>query len=138
MIPVTCIAIMPGCTDCAEQVRDHDECDDLCSFSGEQRRASESYHRLIHEPIRCAGCGAVLDDRKGNDRMVTKLCPKGYCRLWCCPDCGEEWASNGPVGCPSCSPISWWGRLTIAAYGWWLRLRERWLSRPSTDTEETP
>ena len=118
-----CVAAVPGCEDCATYpLRPHPhECDDLCRLDAEFA-ADPEYHRLRHEPVRCEGCRAVLDDRKGTDRMVQRLCPEGCCRQWCCPDCGAEWASDGPVGCPACSPISWFGRGVAAGYRLWRRL----------------
>lgn len=125
----TCVAIVPGCKDCADQVgRGEHVCDDLCSFDGEQKRASEEYHRVRHDPRRCVGCGSILNDRKGNDRAVAKPCPEGCCRRWCCPDCDATYASDGPVGCPSCSPISRTAKVVMPVF-MWLVYAVGWVAR---------
>jgi hypothetical protein len=104
----TCIAIVLGCPDClAESGRFttlHGDCDDLCDMARRMKQDPET-HRFIHEPQRCNSCHVVLDDKRGNDRTVTRPCANGTCRIWACPDCGAEVASDGPVGCPVCSPI---------------------------------
>lgn len=108
----TCLVIMPDCSLCrAEEMmlelRDPThQCDELCEVNGEARRASAEFHSLMHAPIRCDGCGHILDDRLGNDRMVRALCASECCTRWECPDCGEEWASAGPVACPTCGDMT--------------------------------
>lgn len=74
--------------------------------------------------IHCEKCRALIIG-EGEDRTAIKPCPEGCCRLWCCPDCGEEWASDGPVGCPSCDPISRWSRLTLTVYAWLIETYDR-------------
>lgn len=109
---LVCLDMVPGCTDCeaeashrlVDRLGDHD-CDDLCRWSGQAKRDDPEFHRLTHQPQTREGCAALIDDKRGNDRTVIKWCPEGSCRLWCCPDCGEDYASDGPVGCPSCFPI---------------------------------
>jgi hypothetical protein len=101
----TCISIVPGCDACAaEPLERGHECDDLCRLTRDMKQSPET-HRMIHEPQRCNACGSVIDDKRGNDRIVVGTCPGGTCRIWACPDCGSEVASDGPVVCPVCSPV---------------------------------
>lgn len=117
-----CVGLIPGCEDClAELGRGEHECDDLCRFDGERKRDSDEYHRLIHAPQLCHRCNGLLDDRRGNDRMVQAVCSNGTCRLLACPDCSEVWGSSGPVGCPECSPDGWVGSLVAWVGGLWGR-----------------
>lgn len=116
-----CLATVPGCRDCADYPwRAADvhpgQCDDLCRMAGESMRSDEGMHRFYHDPVCCEKCGAVLDDRRGNDHAVARLCPERTCTHWCCPGCGHSFSSAGPVGCPECSPVGWlglaWARVT--------------------------
>ena len=102
----SCIGDVPGCRDCiaeAEATRPADhECDDLCRLTADMNR-DPVMHLLLHQPIRCRKCRAVIDDKRGNDRTVLRSCPTGLCRVWACPGCDAEWASDGPVGCRVCT-----------------------------------
>jgi hypothetical protein len=102
-----CIGVIPGCPDClADRHGTHPgPCDDLCKLTRDMKQRSPETHRIIHEPRRCGHCQAVIDDKRGNDRTVTRPCANGTCRIWACPDCDGEVAGDGPVGCPVCSPI---------------------------------
>lgn len=131
-----CVATVPGCPTCAERPwRARGEahtCDDLCRFSGEQMRADEELHQIMHRPVTCHRCDAVLNDRRGNDFTLAELCPERTCRRYLCPGCGDLYGSDGPVGCPECSPVGWLG--LIAA--WLTRpLRRR---RQQADRRQTP
>lgn len=52
--------------------------------------------RLSPGGLRCERCGAPLG--YGHDTYGT--CRAGYCAVVRCKQCGDEWASVGPVGCP--------------------------------------
>lgn len=106
---VTCLDTIAGCADCLaeepfQRAGGH-ECDDMCRFFGDQKRDDPEFHRLSHRPTTCQHCGAVLDDHRGNDRIKARPCANGTCLVWYCPDCDGEWGSDGPLGCPVCSPV---------------------------------
>lgn len=74
----------------------------FCDLIRKAREQDSEFHRLSHEPNRCEGCGAVLDDRRGLDRHGHRLCESGLCDQWFCPDCNETTSSAGPIDCPTC------------------------------------
>jgi hypothetical protein len=108
-----CRELVDGCPDCQAEAEfklsfGHECGEDgtrfisLCTVFGKQRRKDAEFHRLSHQPVCCEKCGTKLRDNVGYDVIVVKPCPSGQCRRWCCPDCGDEWASDGPVDCWSC------------------------------------
>lgn len=101
---MTCLEIVPGCADCATDPRaiTPHECDDLCTYTGEQKRKSESFHQLMHRPRRHK-CGTVLDDRRGNHYEVRTVCGYRTCVQLFCPGCRREVGGWGPVECPACN-----------------------------------
>lgn len=105
---ITCLGVIPDCPACVAEygVRRtrHTDCDDLCRLT-QTMKQDPATHELIHRPLSCEHCGALLDDHRGNDRIVTRPCAEGTCRVWACPNCDGEWASDGPVGCKVRSPI---------------------------------
>ncbi|MEV1013890.1 MULTISPECIES: hypothetical protein [unclassified Micromonospora] len=62
------------------------------------KRASDSFHRLMHQPHR-HDCGTVLDDRKGNHFEVRVVCGFRCCVQLFCPGCRRETGGWGPIGC---------------------------------------
>ncbi len=111
---VECLEVIEGCDRCQAEAdyRGPHQCHSdskmyvtMCEVAGRMKRKSESFHQLTHEPSVCDKCKTKLFDKLGFDATVTKWCREGYCRLICCPECGWQWASDGPVGCPACSPF---------------------------------
>lgn len=107
--PTACLDVLPDCPDCVAEALDsrggRHVCDYLCDLSGRQKRDSAEFHARVHQPTTCRHCSVVLDDHRGTDRIKTRPCPTGTCRVWYCPDCDGEWGSDGPLGCPVCSPV---------------------------------
>lgn len=111
-----CIALIEGCPGCEKEnwflESIGHECGQstqrystLCEISRKARRRSEEFHRLVHEPLRCEDCGAVLNDHLGNVREKVRMCRAGCCHEWYCPDCGVTQSSDGPVECPACGSL---------------------------------
>lgn len=118
---MTCIAIVDGCVDCARSYnRDHaaSECDDLCRYKHDRFAATPELHDAYHQAQRCRKCGIWCAGREA----MTK-CPAGSCAIFSCPDCGEFRGSNGPIGCPHCSPVGWLGYLMSLPLRLWARIR---------------
>lgn len=118
-----CLATVGGCAQCAEHPwrGGPHTCDDLCSTTGEAMRRDPAMHAYLHAPVRCHGCGALLDDRRGNDRVVSVRCPADRCWRWCCPDCGRIMGEDRALACTQCNPPpGWLGRLwcRVAEWSW--------------------
>ncbi|MEU3452300.1 hypothetical protein ABZ671_01630 [Micromonospora sp. NPDC006766] len=100
-----CLRVVVGCADCESDPRavaPH-VCDDWCATDGESKRRSPEYHQRRHQPHLCDHCGAVLDDRRGNNYETRRLCPYQTCTILYCPGCRRETYSVGVVGCPACN-----------------------------------
>lgn len=118
---ITCERIIAGCPDCLQEyefeLSQGHECGPSdprrlfitsCEMFGQMKRSDEATHRAMHKPVTCHNrrCRAVLNDRMSPRREVARLCRRGYCIEWCCPECGTVQSSDGPVACPKCG----WGR----------------------------
>jgi hypothetical protein len=136
-----CVGLIEGCGLCeaegafleeqGHECGEHDpRWSTLCEIERESRQRSPEYHRLSHLSIRCEGCKAVLKDKLGLDRILTRLCASQCCTEWYCPDCGEEWSSAGPVNCPTCGSYAQYRHDRLRAirrqYGVSRRRRARW------------
>lgn len=109
-----CLELVEGCSDCEREAvykesighecgEPHPRISTMCQTWGKMRRKDEQFHRLSHEPERCEGCRAILNDKLGYNVIGTGVCRSGCCSQWHCPYCRRVVASAGPVTCPSCS-----------------------------------
>lgn len=130
MNTIACVAVDPDCTEC-QQLRgkrrdrqpDH-ECDDLCNMVARMLIDPEG-HKALHAAEHCRTCGARKYEEDGYPVQITRRCKHGWCREFCCVNCGEVFGGDGPVACP-CS-TSWWTRfwLRLTGYGDAVRLPRR-------------
>ncbi len=99
-LAIRCLGHIPGCDTChTEKLRGADRhvCDDLCAMQAKVR-ADPAGHRRSHLP-KFHDCGALLDDRHGNNYELVKFCGWGTCVQFCCPGCRQFVSGFGPLGC---------------------------------------